>query len=169
MLTVILDSSKRSAGLVLLSGRRVLLLKRSKAVRNSRRWGLPGGQLDAREQPYQAALREAREELVHVPPHRLVGEAAVQRGARRYELFAGRTSRGLRDTWEPSLNEEHTDWRWASLGWLREHRGALHPVLRALLDDPDGARWLTCVVRADEPHKLRHARRSTDGVLSAAR
>ncbi len=169
MLTVVVGARKRSAGLLILSGKRVLLLKRSAGSRNPGRWGLPGGQRDGPEGAYANALRESREELGAVPPHLLVGEAAVQRGARRYELFACRSSRAVRETWRPVLDHEHDAWRWATRKWCLQHPEALHPVLRTLLDDPDGRLWFRRVL--GQEHRLRRlpgGRRSSDG-LSAQR
>lgn len=46
-----------------------LLAHRSPEVDQGDTWGIPGGAIDPGEDPYQAALREAEEELGHVPHH----------------------------------------------------------------------------------------------------
>lgn len=168
MLTIVVDPKKRSAGFLVLSGRRLLLLKRSRRSGNGGTWGLPGGQMDPRESIYAAALRESIEELQGLPRHAVTGSAAVQRGARRYEVLACRTRKRARRTWTPRLNREHVDYRWVSLDWCRANRRRLHPVVRALVEDRAGRRWLRQMIEAATPKRMAGGRRATDGVLRAA-
>lgn len=169
MFTVVTDARKRSAGLLLLSGKRVLVLQRAPGTTNAGTWGLPGGQREPSEAAYAAAVRESREELGHVPPHLLLGEAAVQRGARRYEVFAGRTARERRPHLRFKLNAEHDGWRWVSLKWCLRNERRLHPVLRALVTDDAGLRWLRRMVeRRDAGGIQRGGRRASDGVRAAS-
>lgn len=168
MLTILIDPEKRSAGLLVIAGKRVLLLRRARRAGNGGTWGLPGGQIDRDEAVYAAAARETREELAGLPRHALVGHAAVQRRARRYEVLACRVPRRTRESWQPSLNHEHVAWRWVTRRWCRAHRADLHPVVRALVDDAAGWRWLCEMVRGDEPRALPGGRRASDGVRRAA-
>lgn len=168
MLTILIDPEKRSAGLLVVAGKRILLLRRSRRSGNGGTWGLPGGQLDRREPVYAAAVRESIEELAGLPRHAVVGHAAVQRRARRYEVLACRVPRDTRRAWAPTLNHEHDDWRWVTRSWCREHRHRLHPVVRALVDDPAGRRWLRDMVRCEEPAALPGGRRASDGLWRAA-
>ena len=85
MLTLVLDAKKQSAGVLLISGRRFLLLERAAGTRNAGLWDLPGGQQSGDESGYATAAREAVEELLELPEHRIVGAIAVQRGARRWD------------------------------------------------------------------------------------
>ncbi len=147
MLTIITNETRRSAGLLVVSGRRVLLLKRSRQSNNPLKWGLPGGRLGRRETPYEAALREAHEEVGPLPDLLPFGSLAVQRGARRYEIFACHAARDTRSTWRPRLDHEHEAFRWAKLRWMLRHQDRLHPVLRATIEDPRGLTWLRRALR----------------------
>lgn len=51
-----------------------LLGHRSPEVHHGDTWGIPGGAIDPGEEPYEAALREAREEFGEVPQHTVVNE-----------------------------------------------------------------------------------------------
>ena len=142
MRTIQCQGAKVSSGLLILSGRRLLLLKRAPHTGNGGTWGLPGGRLDNQEAAYAAAFREATEEMSSVPPHGLVGELAIQRAHRRYEIFAGRTPKKTQRIWVPKLNSEHVAHTWATQKWCRENRPRLHPILEVLLTDSDGRQWL---------------------------
>lgn len=138
---------KRSAGLLVVSGRRVLVLERSQRTRNGGLWGLPGGRLERGEAPHDGARREAVEELRRLPPLELLGRFSVRRArAGRYEIFVCRAPSGIRARWRPKLNGEHTEWRWVRLEWLLAEHKRLHPVLRTLFDKPDGLRALSRVL-----------------------
>lgn len=149
MLTICTNATRRSAGLLIISGRRVLLLKRAEDAGNPLTWGLPGGKARRREPPYAAALRESEEEMRRVPPHLVLGALAVQHGARRYEVIACRTARSIRDTWRPRLNHEHLEHKWAKLGWLEARVERLHPVLRRLLTEDEGREWFLEALRRE--------------------
>lgn len=83
---------------------RVLLLR----ARYSGHWLLPGGAVEAGEDPLHALLRECREELrATVTVERLTGIYA--HAAVREMYFAFRCS-PLTDA--PALSEEHEDWRY---------------------------------------------------------
>ncbi|MCB9735792.1 MAG: NUDIX hydrolase [Deltaproteobacteria bacterium] len=141
-----------SAGLLIVSGHRVLVLERSPGSRNGGTWGLPGGRVDEGEHALRAAHRETEEELGSVPPVHLLGCLSVRRRRReRYRIFVGRTPRQHREAWRPELNEEHVRWRWVSLAWLQARRDRLHPVLRLVADRPLAFDALREAVRADEP------------------
>jgi len=128
-----MSSRKRSAGLLLVSGERLLLLERALGCGNPLTWGLPGGQRDKNECAYSAALREAREEMGDVPDFEITGEILVKRGRKRYRVFVGRVPKAERKRWRPKLNREHRRHRWVDLGWCRRRRLKLHPVVRRLL------------------------------------
>ena len=109
--------------------------------------------------------REAVEELFELPEHRIVGAVAVQRVARRYEVFACRGRKKLRKTWSPTLDAEHTDFRWTTLEWAMANPDSLHPVVRALVEHDDGRAWLSEML-ATRSRTYPGGRRSTDGPLS---
>ena len=143
-----LHRPKRSAGVLLVSGRRILLLRRSTSTRNAGLWGLPGGRLDPDESPWQAARREAFEEMGPLPPAAVVGELRVTRskGMKRYDVFVCHAPAATRGTWSPLLDHEHDDHVWARLEWCLLNRDALHPVVRELFDDPAALRALCQVI-----------------------
>ncbi len=142
--------AKRSAGFLVVSGRRVLLLQRADHMNNPRLWGLPGGQRDRGEVPYETAFREAWEEMDHIPDHRLVGEIVVRRKGKEYRLFVCRTTKAVRRTWRPDLNGEHRRHRWARLRWCRDNRRRLHPVMKAVVGCRASRRALKAILRGAE-------------------
>ena len=52
-----------AAGLLLVRDKKVLLQHRAPWVHNGDTWGIPGGARDSHEETYEAALREAHEEI----------------------------------------------------------------------------------------------------------
>ena len=141
---------RRSGGLLILSGRHILVLKRSPAASNANTWGLPGGRCDAEESPGLAALREATEELGEMPPSDVVGCLSVRRArAGRYDVYVCRTPAETRQSWQPRLCAEHTRYRWVRLEWLFSRLDRLHPVLRTICEKPDVLR-LVCDVMERE-------------------
>ena len=162
MKTITDAATKLSSGLLVFSGSHLLLLKRSKSSGNQGTWGVPGGQRLKAEPSYLGAMREAEEELSSVPRHAIVGEIAIHRGARRYELFACKTRKRIRRKWVPTLNAEHVAYRWVDLKWCLKHQDKLHPVLGLLIEDPAGLAWLRAAFQRVRPRRLLGARRTTD-------
>lgn len=144
------NRSKRSAGLLILSGRRILVLKRSARVSNPGTWGLPGGQRDRGEAPAVAARREAVEELGGLPPSHVVGALRVRRErAGRYDVLVCRAPAQARRVWIPRLCDEHTRYRWVRLEWLFRRLDRLHPVLRKICEKPEVMRVVCGVMDRD--------------------
>ena len=52
-----------AAGLLLVRDKKVLLQHRAPWVHNGDTWGIPGGARDSHEETYEAAIREAHEEI----------------------------------------------------------------------------------------------------------
>lgn len=127
---------KRSAGLLLVSDGRLLVLERAPQMSNPLTWGVPGGQIGRDEAPFDAAIRESSEELGPLPPMVVVGQVRVERGVGSFDVYICRLSDAAREVWSPRLCDEHVRWRWSKLRWCLNRRRKLHPVLRALLDDP---------------------------------
>lgn len=87
-------------------------------------WGTPGGHVERGETPYTAMLRELEEETGRVVVDRDPLRAPVRVGG--YVLFFATVPREF----APMLNEEHVDWRWATLARAPQ---PLHPgAVRAL-------------------------------------
>ncbi len=129
---------KRSAGLLFVSGRKVLLLRRAKGCNNAGLWGIPGGRRDPGETVADAAWREASEELHRVPTAEIVGRLQLRRdrGRKRYDIFVCQTGKRARARFKPRLNHEHDRYQWVSMDWCLAHLDSLHPVIAELLRDP---------------------------------
>jgi 8-oxo-dGTP pyrophosphatase MutT (NUDIX family)/GNAT superfamily N-acetyltransferase len=122
---------KEGAGLLLTTGEKVLLLKRSSQVDQPGTWGIPGGAMDDGESPMQAAKRETVEETGRVPSLRVVGKTVFSKGGFKYTTFICRVSK----EYTPSLDWENSDWAWVSREELRSYR--LHFGVRYTLGKAD--------------------------------
>lgn len=100
-------------------GNRFLLLKRD----DRDEWESPGGHIEEGEDAVTAAMRETREEigLKTAPGLRKLGENADHGVS--YTTFL----QNVPQIFTPRLNEEHTDYRWASLDELPD---TTHPGVR---------------------------------------
>lgn len=58
---------------------------------------------------------------------------------KHYTVFVCSVSSDTRDSWEPVLNEEHSEWRWVAATQLRT-QSDLHPVTEMVLK---GIHWET--------------------------
>lgn len=117
-------STATAAGIVYLTGGRVLLLMRSALSKsNPSTWGLPAGHVEEGESNYQAAVRESVEETGHAPED-LLPLAADQ----QFALFAC-----FEPAFNPTLNEEHQGYLWAPIDNLPEpcHPGIAEQVAMA--------------------------------------
>lgn len=118
-----------AAGVIFRCGDRFLVLKRTDRMGF---WGIPGGGIEAGETPEQAVRRETREEtlfdfrgeLTYLCTHKY-----------RKAVFATYTAE-LPDSFIPILNDEHTEYAWATLGEALTMR--LHPGLATALTDGSG-------------------------------
>ncbi|MCO4763112.1 MAG: NUDIX hydrolase [Myxococcales bacterium] len=129
--------TKRSAGLLFLSGGKLLIVRRSRSSNNAGLWGLPGGRRDPGESAAVTAWREAAEEMHRVPTAEVLSRCRVTRGTKRYDIFICQASDRAVRKFTPKLNAEHDRYKWATLQWCLAHRASLHPVLAELLFDPD--------------------------------
>lgn len=108
-------STATAAGIVYLTGSRVLLLMRAPTAGSSPNvWGLPAGGMEEGESTLQCATRESVEETGHAPSALVPLE---DNGI--FALFLC-----LGDVFAPTLNDEHTGYLWASIDSLPE---PLHP------------------------------------------
>ena len=115
----------KAAGLALVSpDRRVLLVQRPLFDTDPLRWDIPGGHLEPGENPYQAAVREAQEELGALPSITVVGVTS-NRGI--YALFLA----SCPTEFVPTLSSEHRAWAWVPLACLGRY--AMHPHSRSFL------------------------------------
>ena len=122
---------RRSAGILLISDDRVLLLRRGPDANNAGLWGIPGGRLEPGELPMEAAWREACEELGWLPPSNPIARVQLTRGDKRYDIFVCDAGARAQRRFTPRLNHEHDKYKWARLSWAKGR--ALHPVVEMLL------------------------------------
>ena len=162
MLNVVTTEVRQSAGILLLKGDKVLVVKRSKRSRNPGKWGLPGGRLETDESWYHAATRESIEELQSLPAHGIVGSMTLHRAHRLYAIYACRSRKKILRKWSPSLNHEHEDWQWVSYKWMRRHHDTLHPVLKNVITTNAGRHWLRKMMTKTSIAQLTGGRRKTD-------
>ena len=94
-------------------GPQYLLVKRS----DTGEWEQPGGHIESRESPEEAAARECVEEIGSCPDGiRWIGRITTNPDGGDYTCF-------LQDVpapFDPKLNDEHTEWQWVSPSALPE-------------------------------------------------
>lgn len=108
----------------------VLFVKRAATEENfPDHWGLPGGKQDDGETSEDCARREAGEEVGRDCSADELTAVDTKRTERGWEhtTYVARVA----DKFEPKLNDEHSDWRWASLSASPE---PLHPGAKATID-----------------------------------
>lgn len=122
-------SLHRAAGNILIEPNGgVLFLKRNSRDHQGE-WGLPGGYLEEGEEPQDAAIRESREELGDAyQPGKLALVDSRTTGDVNYTTFMQQVG----STFEPQLNEEHLEFKWAP---LTEVPHPLHPGLKTTVDN----------------------------------
>jgi hypothetical protein len=109
----------RAAGIMLLHDGRVLLLKRAASAKDApSTWGLPGGRVEKGESDEDAARREYGEECGTDGYKGDLTPLFTSRDGFKCYVGSGYA--------EPTLNGEHTDWKWASFDDLPK---PLHPSL----------------------------------------
>lgn len=115
--------TRGAAGVVFRDGDRYLLLRRAGHVLEPGTWGIPGGALHDGETPWQAAVREAGEEIGQLPSDLTVAAEHVHAdpGGWTYATFVVDAAPAVR------LNTEHTESRWVTTG--ESTRLRLHPDL----------------------------------------
>jgi len=135
---VIKPPEKEGAGMLFTTGYDILLLLRSEECRNPCTWGLPGGNTDGRDTDrLETAVRESREEMGKLPVFTLISRLETYRGKRfqkHFTVFVASVTESDRQEYVPTLNKEHTDYRWFPYDTLGE-QPELHPVLHRLMTD----------------------------------
>lgn len=130
-------AAKRGAGLLLTSGSELLLLLRN-SKHNNNTWGLPGGNVEIEDSDLLVtAKREAQEEMGGVPEARFQNQILTKRGKngkKHYTVFIGRLTTGARRSFQPQLNEEHSQWKWFKLDDALQLPN-LHPVVQLMFSD----------------------------------
>lgn len=120
--------AKRAAGVAFVSKDGKLLFVRRKGHDHAGEWSFPGGGLEGSETPVQAASREAKEE---VGGNSDVGRLRLLDARRTGDVHFSTFAQPVDEEFEPELNEEHDDHRWA---FPDEAPTPLHPGVKATLD-----------------------------------
>lgn len=110
------------AGVMLLCGRKTLILKRAnyKTDKYAGYWNFPGGQGEPNESTYETALRETQEETKISPDQYQVVDHV---GDQIYTMYVGVCDEEI----IPFLDHEHTDWDWVDLSVVPKISSELHP------------------------------------------
>lgn len=108
------------------AGNSVLLLKRTDA---GNYWAFPGGKIEEDETPKEAAIRECFEETQKVCSESLHQIDQTELATVNFITFAAQCER-----FTPELNEEHSEFMWASLDALPD---GLHPGVKMTLDNQE--------------------------------
>jgi 8-oxo-dGTP pyrophosphatase MutT (NUDIX family) len=108
-----------------------LFMRRSTAGDHAGQWAFPGGNVEDGETPVSAARRELHEETGYFAPRlhtfprdeklKVVGDSKVN-----FSTFLHHA----KDTFKPTLNNEHTEYKWAK---PEDAPQPLHPGVKALL------------------------------------
>jgi 8-oxo-dGTP pyrophosphatase MutT (NUDIX family) len=157
---------RAGAGVLLTTGKKVLVLIRSDEVTEPGTWALPGGAVDPGEDPITAGLRELREETgIQIDPDeaRVVGSTVWQspHSSFRYTTVVVRvpeafTRKRLR------LNWENDEGRWVTRAGLEQLSEDLHPGLAAVREQLE-AKAFGGGSRNTEPLVLYHGAQRWEG------
>lgn len=118
-----------AAGVLFVTGGRVLLLRRGEGGDEPGTWGLPAGKIEIGETALDAAVRETLEETGHDIQNEIKPFAHTVKDGVDFTTFLCRD-----EEFTPVICDESTDFVWAGLGQLPY---PIHPGLVGLLDLPD--------------------------------
>lgn len=112
------------AGILFKHGNEGLFLKRSSTDEDyGGSWSIAGGTIMNGEDPYQASLRECKEELGMVPDHEIKGTYVHENG---YVTHLAE----VKEKFEPTLNHEHESSGWFGFDQLPS---PVHPGVPAAI------------------------------------
>lgn len=109
-----------------------LFIQRSAEVEDSGTWGIPGGSIEAGEEPPDAAQRETIEELGSMPQRMKYIETMINKGSRgEYHIFVMSISADEKSIWTPNikLNHESVQFKWFRFSNMPEN---LHPAIKII-------------------------------------
>jgi 8-oxo-dGTP pyrophosphatase MutT (NUDIX family) len=157
---------RAGAGVLLTTGKKVLVLLRSSEVTEPGTWALPGGAVDPGEDALVAGLRELREETgIQIDPDeaRVVGSTVWQspHSSFRYTTVVVRVPEAF--TAKPlGLNWENDEGRWVTRAGLDQLSDELHPGLAAVREQLE-AKAFGGGSRNTEPLVLYHGAQRWEG------
>ena len=108
------DAKLRAAGLLLQTPDGLaLFLRRSDVGDHAGEWCIPGGKLEADEQPLEAATREAREEIGWIRPDDVDEPELLDERTSDEDVEFTTYAVGVNNPFVPELDDEHDGWAWA--------------------------------------------------------
>jgi len=106
---------KHTAGIILYSKNKHLLILKPSGNNNNAPWGIPKGKLEDGEKPIEAAVREVEEETGFIVenPEKLIylGSSVYKNKKKTIHVFLAKTE--LNDD-KPILNSENSKYCWAT-------------------------------------------------------
>lgn len=126
---------RRAAGILIMRTDidHFLLVLRSEDVLDPKVLGIPGGRVEPGENPEEAALSEAEEELGPLPPMKFVDHDEYVSGEFSYTTFLAHMDGKVAQPWKPELNWENDAWLWVTPQDLRGI-SEVHPNVRRVID-----------------------------------
>ena len=122
------DAKVRAAGVAFVTpAGEALFPKRSDKGDHAGEWCFPGGTAEGNETPEETALREVEEETGVVPE---AGPAHLDQRTSPEGVDFVTFRQDVSEKWEPVLNDEHVEARWASAD---DPPNPLHPGVKAVL------------------------------------
>lgn len=120
--------------LVIGPSKRILVMRRSDLISRPGTWELPGGSVDAQEDPSEACIREIKEEAgleaYAVQPIMTHTYAPIKGIGERNAIIIG--YRAYVPSEDVALSWEHTEYEWVELEELKKLH--LHPLQQRILD-----------------------------------
>ncbi|KKN67667.1 hypothetical protein LCGC14_0459260 [marine sediment metagenome] len=111
----------------------ILFVRRSSEVDEPGTWGIPGGALEAGEEPSEAAWRETIEELGSRPHRvRLIDTIVKKDKYGEYHIFVVNISADEKTIWTPkiTLNHESSEYKWFRLGAMPDNLHSAINIIR---------------------------------------
>ena len=110
------------AGIMLLKGKKVLILKRKnyKDDKHSDKWDFPGGSSDKGESRLETAIRECLEETRITKEEYAIFDHVE---FKYYTLFIASVDTEL----VPILSSEHSSWAWVDIEKIKSLESKIHP------------------------------------------
>lgn len=109
------------AGIMIINGNDVLMLKRSKEETSSKgKWECPGGHIKKGETAWEAAKRETEEEIgrkINNKPIAVISTWIDPEHTKKYVMYIVRVNKKFK----PKLSHEHSDGKWFSINDLPEN------------------------------------------------
>ena len=127
-----------------LDTQRFLFLHRTQS-RQADVWGLVGGTNESEEIPYQALMREIKEEIGECPP--IVKSIPLETFVSNDHHFLFHTYLCFVDKeFIPKLNDEHNGYAWVTLGyWPRPLHIGLHNTLKSKINQVKIQTVIECI------------------------